>query len=119
MCKLTLATDETITSDKSPSRPLKLRCLIYSWPALMETVWLRAGQQVAVNRSQQTNLDYANATTEVQLAVAGFAEQLDPLLSETGQTMPPFDYQCIARNALGHSESCQLSQTSKLSLFSK
>lgn len=105
---------------------VSLRCSIYSLPALVETIWFRNSQQVAVNKSEP-QLDWSAGPARqpsqqspiwsIGLAVLVLSKQQDFMLTDL--MTQSGNFKCVARNSLGYSEACELSQAEKQILLGK
>lgn len=119
MCKLTLG-NEYLSSDNELM--VNLRCLIYSAPLLLETVWFRNNQQLSANK---TSLDLLSTSSQLRSPLSSLEtpvmilnKRQDFMLADLMSTQLA-NFKCIARNPLGYSDSCELTQVDKQMLLSK
>lgn len=101
-----------------------LRCLIYSSPPLLDTIWLRGGREIAVNKSEVSlnpllaslsRVDGSSPISSLTLPVKILNKQQDFLLDDLATS----NFKCVARNSLGYSEACELPQIDKQALLGK
>lgn len=102
-----------------------LVCSVYSAPPLLETSWFRNNQQFALNKSQLPDesaaaaLDWSSqqALSSVEQPVIVLNKQQEFLLADLLGELANF--KCVAKNALGFSQACELNQLDKQTLLSK
>lgn len=101
---------------------VNLRCLIYSTPVLLETVWFKNNQQLGVNKTSLEVLSSDNwlrsPLSALEIPVMILNKQQDFMLTDIVTTQLS-NFKCIARNPSGYSEACELSQLDKQMLLSK
>lgn len=99
---------------------VNLRCLVYSAPVLLETVWFKNNQQLGVNKTSLEVLSESwlkSPLSILEMPVMILNKQQDFLLSDF-VTSQLANFKCIARNPLGYSEACELSQMDRQMLLS-
>lgn len=116
LCKLTLGTEYLGYDNELMAN---LRCSIYSIPMLLETVWFRSNQQLAVNKSNLDISSKSSPLTFVDFPIMLLNKQQDFMLNDLVANQPIANFKCIARNSLGYSEACDLRQVDKQMLLSK
>lgn len=115
LCKLALAREYL-----GPDNELmaQLRCMIYSDPPTLETIWFRRQLQIGTNKSedwydsQQGLLPMTDATLPVTVLDKEQKFMLADLVEQGS------NFKCLARNSVGYSEACELSPPDKQVILS-
>lgn len=102
---------------------IELLCNVYSSPALLETIWFRNNHQAHVNKSSLsagTEFELASSAliSTIKWHILAVDERQDFKLEEF-IAQPNANFKCIARNAIGFSEPCELDQADKRTLAGK
>lgn len=93
--------------------------MVYSNPPTLETIWFRRQLQVATNKSEDRYDSLADSLllSDVSLPVVVLNKEQKFMLSDIAEQSSNF--KCLARNSIGYSEACELSQADKQTLLSK
>lgn len=113
MCKLSLGSQ--FLGDQNELYQ-NVKCSIYSSTQVIEAIWLRNNKQVPLGATNSINQG-GGPVGEAQLSVLVLDGRQEFKLTDLMSQAEGANFKCLARNAIGYSDACELSQLDKQTLL--